>query len=134
MYAGGNEYKDVSPDSGIGNFCFFWVDDPQTIDWLPNVQIGISTPFSIIFWFDYRRIFNSANIRNRESIKKQILDVLNGGFWLKHGSIKINRIYELAENVYRGFSLDEIDNQYLMHPYGGMRFDGELSISESCTP
>jgi hypothetical protein len=60
------------------------------------------------------------------------LTVLNGGFWLKDGTIVINRIYELAENVYRGFTLDEIDNQFLMHPFAGFRFAGELGIDETC--
>ena len=41
-------------------------------------------------------------------------------------------IYELAENVYRGFTLDEIDNQFLMHPFGGFRFEGVLSVNQPC--
>lgn len=27
VYSGKNEYMEVCPDAGIGNFCFFWVDD-----------------------------------------------------------------------------------------------------------
>ena len=111
---------------------FFWVDDPQNISWEPGVDIGINTAFSIIFWFDYRKIFNNASDRNKEELKRQILDVLNGGVWLRNGSYKINKVYELAENIYRGFSLDEIDNQFLMHPFGGFRFEGKLSIGETC--
>lgn len=132
VYAGGNNYMLVTPDSGIGNFCFFWVDDPQNIDWEPKISIGITTQFALIFWFDYRKIYNDANNRNKEALKKQILDVLNGGFWLKSGRITINKVYELAENIYKGFTLDEIDNQFLMHPYGGFRFEGEMEISETC--
>lgn len=132
VYVGNNNYMEVTPDANIGNFCFFWVDDPQYIDWEPGVDIGINSNFSIIFWFDYRKIYNTTAIRNKEALKRQILDVLNGGFLLRHGRYKINKIYELAENIYRGFSLDEIDNQFLMHPYGGFRFEGELSIGELC--
>ena len=57
VYSGKNEYMEVCPDAGIGNFCFFWVDDPQNISWEPGVDIGIKTAFSIIFWFDYRKIY-----------------------------------------------------------------------------
>lgn len=131
VYAGGNDYKEVTPDANIGNFCFFWVDDPQDITQEKGVSFGISTTFSVIFWLDYRKIFN-ANTRNREAVKRQIMDVFNGGFWLKGGRIEINRVYELAENIYKGFSLDEIDNQFLMQPYGGFRFEGNLSIGASC--
>lgn len=133
VYAGRNEYIEVSPDANIGNFSFFWVEDPQTIDWTPKMYIGIKTSFALIFWFDYRTIYNNPNERNKEALKKQILDVLNGGFWLKSGRITLNRIYELAENIYKEFSLDEINNQFLMHPYGGLRFEGILEITETCT-
>ena len=132
VYCGGDEYMEVTPDSNIGNFCFFWIDDPQRIMWEPGVDVGIQTPFSIIFWLDYRSIFNSSDVRNKEEVKRQILDTLNGAFVLKDGTFKINKIYELAENIYRGFSLDEIDNQFLMHPYGGFRFEGELKVQETC--
>ena len=81
---------------------------------------------------DYRKIYNDASTRNQEDLKRQILDVLNGGFLVRNGSYRINKVYELAENIYRGFSLDEIENQFLMHPFGGFRFEGELSIGETC--
>jgi hypothetical protein len=132
VYVGRNDYIEVTPDANIGNFCFFGVDDPQNISWEPGVDIGIKTAFSIIFWFDYRKIYNDASTRNKEDLKRQILDVLNGGFLVRNGSYRINKVYELAENIYRGFSLDEIENQFLMHPFGGFRFEGELSIGETC--
>lgn len=132
IYIGGNEYQEVTPDAGIGNFSFFWIDDPQTVDWTPKQSIGLKSPFSLIVWFDYRTVFNDPNTRNKERIKRDILDVLNGGFWLKDGRIEINRIYELAENIYRGFSLDEVDNQFLMAPYGGFRFEGIMEVTETC--
>lgn len=131
VYAGGNDYTEVTPDSRVGNFSFFWVDDPQDVSWEPGVSVGIKTPFSLIFWFDFRKVLNDGS-RNKEAVKRQILDALNGGIWIRHGRIKITKVYELAENIYRGFSLDEIDNQFLMHPYGGFRFEGIMSIGESC--
>lgn len=132
VYVGGNEYVEVSPDAQIGNFAFFWVDDPQEVDWLPKVSVGLKVPVALIVWLDYRKVFNSPDVRNKEQVKKQVLDVLNGGFWLKAGRVTVNRIYELAENIYKGFSLDEIDNQFLMHPFGGFRFEGVLEVTETC--
>lgn len=132
VYAGGNEYLPVSPDAKLGNFSFFVVDDPQTVDWQPGIQSEWKAPFSIIFWFDMRTITNDANNRNTEAVKAEILRVLNGGFWLRSGKITIKRVYEKAENIYRGFTLDEIDNQFLMHPFAGFRFEGEMSIEQPC--
>lgn len=128
-----NDYLEVSPDAEIGNFSFFAIEEPQDI--LPGVgQREFRTPFGLIVWFDCRRAFNSATNRNIESLKLDVLRVLSGrtGFALAQGHIEVTRIYEQAMNIYRGFSLDEVDNQFLMHPYGGFRIEGYLYFLEEC--
>lgn len=131
VYTGGNDYELIAPDSGFGNYCFFVVDDPQEIDYnLGNPNI-IESPFSIIFWVDMRTLENYDE-RDTESVKRDILRVLNGGIYLKHGTYEINRVYERAENVFNGFSLDEVNNQFLMHPFAGLRFSGRIRIKDFC--
>lgn len=130
---GENDYIEVSPDSKIGNFSFFEIEDPQAIDagpWARNIR----TPYALIVWFDLTRVYDEPDNRNTEYLKAQILRVLNGrsGWHLQQGRIVINNIYERFENIYRGYSLSEIDNQFLMHPYGGFRFDGILEFDELC--
>lgn len=139
VYCGGwnghgeNDYIETSPDSKIGNFAFFEIEDPQIIDAGPWAR-QIKAPFGLIVWFDLTRVYNTATNRNTEKLKAQILRVLNGraGWHLPGGRIIINRIYERAENIYRGYTLSEIDNQFLMHPYAGFRFDGLLEFDELC--
>ena len=139
VYCGGwnghgeNDYIETSPDSKIGNFSFFEIEDPQTIDAGPWAR-QIKAPFGLIVWFDLTRVYNTATNRNTEKLKAQILHVLNGraGWHLTGGRIIINRIYERPENIYRGYTLSEIDNQFLMHPYAGFRFDGILEYDELC--
>ena len=139
VYCGGwnghgeNDYIEVSPDSKIGNFAWFEIEEPQTIDAGPWAQ-SIKAPFSLIVWFDLRRVYDQATNRNTERIKAEILYVLNGryGWHLNQGRVTINRIYERAENIYRGYSLAEIDNQFLMHPFAGFRFEGVLEFDELC--
>lgn len=139
VYCGGwqghgpNDYIEVSPDSKIGNFSFFEVDDPQTIDAGPWARV-VSAPFGLIVWFDLTRVYGVADNRNTERLKAEILHVLNGraGWHLMEGRITINRIYERAENIYRGYTLSEIDNQFLMHPFSGFRFEGVLEFNELC--
>lgn len=128
-----NDYIEVSPDAEIGNFSFFAIEEPQDI--LPGVgQREFRIPFGLIVWFDCRRAFNSATNRNIEALKLDVLRVLSGrtGFALEQGHIEVTRIYEQAMNIYRGFSLDEVDNQFLMHPYGGFRIEGYLYFLEEC--
>ena len=130
---GDNDYIEVSPDSKIGNFSFFEIDDPETIDGGPWAR-DIQCPFSLVFWFDLTRIYGMADNRNIEYIKAEILRVLNGrtGWTLSQGRITVNQIYERVENIYRGYSLSEIDNQFLMHPYAGLRITGVLQFMELC--
>ena len=139
VYCGGwdghgpNDYIEVSPDSKIGNFSFFEIEDPQTIDAGPWAR-EIKAPFGLVFWFDLTRIYETDDNRNTEKLKAEILHVLNGrtGWHLTQGRILVNKIYERAENVYRGYTLTEIDNQFLMHPYAGFRFEGVLEFEELC--
>lgn len=140
VYAGGwaghgtEDYIEVSPDSEIGNFSFFAIDDPQTI--MPGAGLKqIRSPFGLVVWFDCRRVFGSATNRNTEKLKADVLKVLTGrsGFALTRGHIEVTRIFEQAINIYRGFSLDEVDNQFLMHPFGGFRIEGTLDFLELCT-
>lgn len=136
IYAGDtarpNEYLELSPDSLIGNFSFFWMLDPQRLDWRPKIRGTFRDPFALIFWFDLRRCFETIDNRNVASLEAEVLKALNGGFLLRVGSIRVDKIYHLAENIYREFSLDEVDNQFLMHPYAGFRLEGELIYEEPC--
>lgn len=132
---GADDYLELSPDSKIGNFCFFEIADPQTIEWQLGQPMQVTTPFSLIFWFDLRRIFHSGTNRNTETLKNDILTILNGrgGWHLESGErIELNKCYEDAKNIYRGYNIDEIDNQYLMHPFAGFRFEGTMRISQPC--
>lgn len=130
---GPNDYIEVSPDARIGNFSFFEIEDPQTITPGPWAR-EIKTPFGLIVWVDLTRVYGKADNRNTEKLKADILHVLNGrtGWHLPQGRIVINKIYERVENIYRGYTLSEIDNQFLMHPFWGARFDGYLEYNESC--
>lgn len=141
VYCGGldnkgkNDYIEVTPDAHIGNFCFFEINDPQNIDWNLGQPMGVTTPFALIFWFDLRRIYNSETNRNTETLKNDILTLLNGrSGWhlIGGGRIQITKCFEDAKNIYRGYTIDEIDNQYLMHPYAGFRFEGTIEKGQPC--
>lgn len=139
VYCGGwnghgpNDYIEVSPDSKIGNFSFFEIEDPQTITPGPWAR-EIKTPFGLIVWVDLTRVYGNATNRNTEKLKADVLHVLNGrtDWHLSHGRIVVNRIFEKMENIYRGYTLTEVDNQFLMHPFWGVRFDGLLEYDELC--
>ena len=138
VYTGGesrgdaNDYTEVTPDARCGCFSFFLLDDPQTVEWCPGQPGPVSSPFSLIVWTDLRQVYRRTDCRDTEGLKAELLDRLNGRIRIRTGRIRITRIYERAENIYRGFTLDEVDSQFLMHPYWGCRLEGTMTAIPPC--
>lgn len=131
IYKGANEYELITPDAqGIGNYSFFLLEEPQRIEYEDGSRIHATAPFSIVVWFDIRTVYNN-DLRDIEMAKRDVLRAVRHT-WMRHGRFHINRIYQRAENVFKEFTLDEIDNQFLMQPYCGFRLQGEITIIEEC--
>ena len=132
VYQGKGEYISLLPDNTkLGNYCFFVMEDPQVVGMQMQAQNRVKSPFSLIVWVDMRKVGASYDDRNTELLKEDVLKVIRTA-WLKKGSVTLERIYERAENVFQGFSLNEVDNQFLMSPYWGMRITGEMVVNEDC--
>ena len=113
VYRGDREYISLLPDNDrLGNYCFFTVDEP-------------------IVWVDMREV-SQHDERNTYQVELDILNVLTSKGITKTGGITVSRVYHKAENVFDGFTIDEIDNQFLMSPYFGMRVTGEIYVDTDC--
>ena len=133
LYLGKNEYLPLAPDHNLGNYSFFVIDEPEAVSWEIGQNALHKTPFSLIVWVDMRNI-DGTDERNTEDVKDRIFKAVRDNVWVKQGGFSINRVYNKAENVFEGFSLDEVDNQFLMSPFCGWRFSGEMWIREECEP
>jgi hypothetical protein len=132
VYIGGNEYKLITPDTRtFGNYSFFLLHEPISTHYDVGEPTSYKTQFSLIVWCDLRKV-ETEDERNTEAIKRELLYVLNERTRIRYGWFKINKIYERAENVFKDFTLDEVDNQFLMQPYCGWRFEGEIYITDEC--
>lgn len=129
IYTKKGKYIQVMPCSELGNFCFFYLRDPQSL-WDKSSSVLFS-PFSAVFWYDVDKVSSSPAKRNREAVKEQIIAVL-GQSHLQGVTYTIDDIYERAQNVFKEFDYDHTTNQFLMHPYGGLRIDGELRVNVPC--
>lgn len=127
------EYIQVLPDDNKGNYCFFYLHDPQQSE-LNHAgrQILYRTTFSLVVWLDFRSIYDYYGQRNSELVKQDILNFLNNKVFLKNGSFSIDRVYERAENVWTNYTIDETENQFMVSPFGGFRFEGELILKSNC--
>lgn len=132
VYQGKGEYISLLPDNTkLGNYCFFVMEDPQTVSVPMQLQNRLRSPFSLIVWVDMRTVGATYDDRNTEQLKEQVLKTVRRA-WLKQGAVTVTRVYERAENVFQGYSLDEVDNQYLMAPFAGFRLTGEMYVDEEC--
>ena len=132
VYYGKDEYIQLLPDNrDLGNYCFFVMEEPQTVTYPMGVQNRVKSPFALIVWVDMRTVGATYDDRNTEQLKEQVLKTIKRG-WIKHGAVTVEKVYERAENVFQGYSLDEVDNQYLMSPFAGFRITGEMVIDEEC--
>jgi hypothetical protein len=134
IYEQDGMYGLMLPDDRLGCYSFFVMHEPQEVLNRMQTEVRIKSPFSLIVWVDMRRVEKKMRMpdeRNTEYIKEQVLSVLETASKRK-GHISINRIYERAENVFDGFSLDEVKNQFLMSPFAGFRFYGEMIVTNDC--
>ena len=131
IYTGDTEYLSMLPDSRLGNFSFFDIPDAYRFpEYNRDMVNKFFTPFRLVVWFDERTIWEPG-VSNREQLKMDVLAVL-GQTTLTDGGLWVEKVYERHENIYPGYSLSEVDTQYLMVPYGGFAVEGELELSEEC--
>ena len=130
----GLEYIDMMPDSLKGNFVYLDATENQSI----NFQRGGSRVIynvGIVFWFDLRDIYTGETWKTKtlENVKSDVLTWFeNASFPAARVSLKITDIKTRAEEIYKGYSFNEINQQFLMRPYGGFRFDAEIQIYNIC--
>ena len=132
VYKGGDEYILLTPDNtDLGNYCFFVREDPEEIAANFGVFNRWKCPFSLVVWVDMRRV-EDADERDVHGFEGKIMDAIGAPSALRHGGMEIQRVYHRAESVFDGFTLDEVDNQFLMSPYYGLRVSFELWIDDEC--
>ena len=132
VHIGRGTYISVLPDQNLGNYSFVVIDDPQTVEFSPNTFNNIRVKYALVFWFNLDKIFPGVNDRSTEAVKEQIVGLITRNLRLTAGRITVTQIFEQPESIYRGYSLKEVDSQYMMQPYGGIRIEGEMLLMEDC--
>ena len=147
-YIGNSEYVSLLPNDNFGNFCWFDIYDPQEITSVTQSLPQFTFSGAVVFWFDLNSIFSDSNAMYTEEIKDEIVRTLTGPGLIKSsgGRLTLTKIYERFENIYKGYALEKIynnysykgngiqtiDKQFFMHPYAGLRFEFTLTTRELC--
>lgn len=131
VYLEGNDYDSLLPDDRRGNYSFFILDDPQDYTQHTGMPGEVSGSCSLVFWFDYEKVFGEKDLHSKDEVKLQVLEALREARIIG-GKLKVLRFWDQSENVFKGFGLDEVENQYLTHPFGGFRIECKYIIEEDC--
>ena len=132
IYKGRDEYELLTPDNtDLGNYCFFVPDDPEVMVANFGISGRLRAPFSLVVWVNMLDV-DDKDTRNVFDLELKVLDAIASPGVLRHGGIEVMRVYHKAENVFQGFTLDEVDNQFLMSPFMGLRVECELWVDEDC--
>lgn len=146
-YIGNSEYASLLPNDNYGNFLWFDIYDPQEITQVVQSTPQFSFSGAIVFWYNLNTIYADADAMYTEEVKDEIIRVLTTpGIIKQTGRIEINKIYERFENIYKGYSLEkiynsfsykgeniqDIDKQFFMHPYAGLRVEFQITTRELC--
>jgi len=126
VYVRRDEYQNVEPNQGLGNYSFFVLNDPQQVERHQNQYGRVTADCALILWVDLSKVGSDI-----EAVKAEVLGVLKR-MRLVVGNFTVNTISEKARNVFREYSLKEVESQFMMYPYAGLRFDGEMTFLEQC--
>lgn len=147
MYNGNGEYVSLLPNDNFGNFSWFDIYDPQKITEVIQSLPQYTFSGAIIFWYDLSSIYEDETVMHTEEVKDEIMRVLTTpGLITTTGKLVINDIYERFENIYKGYSIEkiynnytykgegiqDIDKQFFMYPYAGIRIEFTLTTRELC--
>jgi hypothetical protein len=147
MYNGNGEYVSLLPNDNFGNFSWFDIYDPQKITEVVQSLPQYTFSGAIIFWYDLSSIYEDETVMHTEEVKDEIMRVLTTpGLITTTGKLIINDIYERFENIYKGYSIEkiynnytykgegiqDIDKQFFMYPYAGIRIEFTLTTRELC--
>lgn len=146
-YNGNAEYVSLLPNDNFGNFSWFDVYDPQKITQVVQSLPQYSFKGAIVFWYNLRTIYPDESMLYAEEVKDEIIKVLTTpGLITTTGRLEINDVYEQFENIYKGYSIEriynnyaykgenlqDIDKQFFMFPYAGIRIEFTLTTRELC--
>lgn len=147
-YIGNSEYISLLPNDNFGNFSWFDIYDPQDITNVAQSLPQFTFEGAIVFWFNLNSIFSDSDAMYTEEVKDEIIRVLTSPGIIKNqnGRLMINKVYERFENIYKGYALEkvynnfsyrgegiqDIDKQFFMHPYAGLRFEFSITTRELC--
>lgn len=129
---GGQDYINVMPDDQFKTSqAFFKLDGGGTAnDWQPRQANSYTYPVSLIFWFNLEAIDPAKKHRFTEDLKQDVLKVLANS--ISASGYQVKKIYDNVADVWKDYSILNMESRQFRQPYGGFRIEGNLTFTEVC--
>lgn len=133
LYQGSKEYYPAMPNDNLKAYCFWRVTGPRNAEnFSPNLNTGgsyiFSDPVDLIVWCDLERIDAATDYIYKETLIREVLNVLN-----THADAYVSRVWDdKVEDIFRGYSLEDVKRDLLMFPFTGFRIEMNLKYRFLC--
>lgn len=125
-------YQPLWPDANLGCFGFWDVADGASIQKKGDF-IHLHFSAGLVIWGDMRQVYTGDGwkSKNTKNVASDVAAALQRkGF--ESSSLEFSKMYFEAANIYKGYSHNEIKNQFLKRPYFGLRIDCDIVSQQKC--
>lgn len=132
VYTGQGDYLSMFPDDNIGSYSFFEIYDPQKLDSKSKTTKIQESSGALVFWVDLSKIYADNTFLYAEEVKNDILKALRSIRLEPGDRMELLELYESPKNVFKGYNISQIEGQYLIYPYYGLRIEVSLNTEVLC--
>ena len=122
----------LTPSDAWDSFCF-WIKDGDTkFDEKTNPMDPLMTcPMSCIFYIDIHKISTGSYKETKSKLIEDIIHLFNN---VKLGGtlVPTKFIEDDITEVFKGFTIDQLDNKFKMYPKWTCRMNFDLSYRNDC--
>lgn len=129
VWIGGNEYMNILPNDFLKGQAFFVLTGEEDVKvFNPSTDMDIEVSVSLIIWVNTSQIPGHVQGPSIANLKADVLELIGSADHV----LKIKSFTDQdAEEIFDGFTIDDIDTQYLMLPYAGLRVNMILKYNYS---
>jgi hypothetical protein len=134
------------PGDMYPGFGFWDLDDPTNYagmqpegQWSKNRRSIITRKVALIVYGNMDKLVYKSGTTNidyryfKQLILDEIVHTLSTKLTLMYGAFDLKAIYQKdIKEIYKGYTVDESDGQFIQYPMFGFRFEGELTVKEQC--
>jgi hypothetical protein len=129
----GKDLLSVLPNDNLKSQAFFYVEDPITcVEFFPDQYNLMQANVHLVVWFNLNEIGMALDYRYIEVLKAQVQRVITEVTLDPADQLRIISVYDKPENVFGKYSVSLIQKQDMIHPFGGFRFQIEVTYTEYC--